>query len=310
MIQIEPSTQTRLIGLDKYMIDLIRLFKINKLPNKILISGQKGIGKSTLAYHLINYILSKDEEFSYDFIKFEINSNNHSFKTVLNKSNINFFLIDIILENKSIDINQIRELKAKLNKSSLNNKPRFILIDNIEYLNTNSINSLLKVLEEPSENIYFILINNNKRILKTLLSRCVEYKISLSNNENLDIANKLFNDKLNNFISKDLLNYYISPGNIYNLIKFSLNNKYNLKEMNLKDLLKTIITNEHYKKDNSFKYLFYDLIEFYFSIANYSMSHFLNDKYNYFLKRISETKKFNLDEESLFIEFEDKILDG
>ena len=29
----------------------------------------------------------------------------------------------------------------------------------------------------------------------------------------------------------------------------------------------------------------------------------INDKYNYFLKRISETKKFNLDEESLFIEF-------
>ena len=58
-------------------------------------------------------------------------------------------LIDVKDEKINIDINQIRDLISKLNKSSFNQKPRFILIDNIEFLNTNSINALLKVLEEP-----------------------------------------------------------------------------------------------------------------------------------------------------------------
>ena len=48
-------------------------------------------------------------------------------------------------------------LSNKLEKSSFNNKPRVILIDNIENLNLNSINAILKILEEPSENIFFIL---------------------------------------------------------------------------------------------------------------------------------------------------------
>ena len=36
---------------------------------------------------------------------------------------------------------------------------------------------LLKILEEPPKNIYFILINNNKKILSTLKSRCINFKI-------------------------------------------------------------------------------------------------------------------------------------
>ena len=70
---------------------------------------------------------------------------------------------------KSIDINQIRELINNLNKSSFNSKERFVLIDNIEYLNVNSINALLKVIEEPNENIHFILINNHKKYYLLLL---------------------------------------------------------------------------------------------------------------------------------------------
>tara|TARA_B100000035_G_scaffold309363_1_gene315439 strand:+ start:230 stop:1162 length:933 start_codon:yes stop_codon:yes gene_type:complete len=310
MIEKNPSNQTKLFGLDKYLLDLIGLFKNDKLPSKLLLSGQKGIGKSTLAYHLINFILSENEEFSYNLDKFEINPKNHSFITLSNKSNINFFIIDMNSDNKSIDINQIRELKSKLSKSSFNDKPRFVLIDNIEHLNINSINALLKILEEPTLNLHFILINNNKKVLRTLLSRCINYKISLSNKDNLEIANKLLNQNVNTLINKDLLNYYFSPGDIYRLVKFGTDNDYNLKDMSLNDLLKTIITNNHYKKDIAFRYLFFDLIEFYFSKFRHSMALDIHNKYNYFLKRISDTKKFNLDEESLLIEFEDKLLNG
>ena len=86
-----PSNQINLYGLDENLRMFMTMYKENKLPNKILLSGQKGLGKSTLAYHLINYILSKDETFNYDLKKLKINTENHSFKTILNKSNPNFF---------------------------------------------------------------------------------------------------------------------------------------------------------------------------------------------------------------------------
>ena len=143
-MNIEPIKQLKLYGLSKFFNEFVELYNKNKLPNKILLSGNKGLGKSTLAYHFTNYILSKDEEFSYDLDKFEINNESQSFKTILNKSNTNFKLIDVHLDKKFIDINQIRELINDLNKSSFNNKPRIILIDNIELLNVNSINALLK----------------------------------------------------------------------------------------------------------------------------------------------------------------------
>ena len=207
---IKPINQTNLFGLDYFFLELADLYKNNKLPNKILLSGQKGLGKSTLAYHFINYVLSKNEDFEYDINNFEINYENQSFKTVINKSNPNLILIDINEEKKTIDINQVRELIVNLNKSSFNKKPRFVLIDNIELLNINSINALLKIVEEPTNNVIFILINNNKRILPTLLSRCINFKISLSNKESLAITEKLLNCKLEDKVNKDLITYYWS----------------------------------------------------------------------------------------------------
>ena len=225
MTKLEPINQTQLFGLNNFLNDLVDLYEKNKLPNKILLSGQKGLGKSTLAYHLINYVLSKDEKYNYDLKNLSINPENNSFKTILNKSNINFTLIDIDPEKKFIDINQIRDLISNLNKSSFNQKPRFILIDNIELLNTNSINALLKTLEEPSTNIYFILINNNKKILSTLLSRCINFKIFLSHLESMNVINNLLKIKLNSKINKDFINHYSTPGSIYNLYIFCESSK-------------------------------------------------------------------------------------
>ena len=307
---VDPLNQTKLFGLDKFITELINLYSKNDLPNKILLSGQKGLGKSTLAYHFINYVLSKDEEFSYDLNKFQIDTKNHYFKTALNNSNPNLILIDINTEKKFIDINQVRELISDLNKSSFNNKPRFILIDNIEFLNINSVNALLKILEEPSLNAYFILINNNKNIPSTLKSRCINFKISLTNHEIMNISNKLLDNELNNVVSKELINYYFTPGNIYKLVMFGQSNNFDLSDFNLKEFIKTIIKDNYYKKDDFIKSVIFEFIEFYFIKFNFSISSAIHEQYSYFLKRISDTKKFNLDEESLFMEFEEKILNG
>ena len=307
---LKPINQQKLFGLNNYILELVRLDNLNIYPNKLLLSGSKGIGKSTLAYHFINYVLSKNEEHQYDLDNFKINSNSSIFKTILNRSNTNLIVIDVSPDKKFIDINQIRKLISNLNKSSFNNKPRFVLIDNIDLLNVNSINALLKILEEPNHNVHFILINNNKKILSTLLSRCINYKINLTNKECLEISNQLLDNKLENLINNELINYYSTPGNIYYLSKFAEQYNYDLSNLDLRSFLKIIIKENHYKKDPFMKYMIFDFVEFYFSKLSLSLSKRINEKYSYFLKKISDTKTFNLDEESLFMEFEEEILDG
>ena len=307
-MNLESSRQLSLLGHENYLLGLTTLYSNKKFPNKILLSGQKGIGKSTLAYHLVNFILSQDEKFSYDLQNFNINVENKSFKLIQNNSNPNFILIDINEEKKNIDINQIRNLILTLNKSSFNKKPRFILIDNIELLNNNAVNALLKVLEEPNDNINFILINNNKKILPTLKSRCLNYNISLTTNQSFDIINKLLNNNYNNLINKEFVNNYSTPGEILRLINFADNNDIDLKKLNLNNLIKKLIIDKKYKKDNFIKLLIYSLIEIYFR-KNISINNIKLIKVNnYFLKKINNAKIFNLDEESLFMEFEDRLL--
>ena len=309
-MNLNPINQLSLYGHNFEFSYFIRLYKNQKLPNKILLSGEKGIGKSTLAYHIINQILSSDEDLSYDSENFRINSDNRSFKLVTNKSNPNFISIDVDEDKKSIDINQIRNLILTLNKSSFNSKPRFVLIDNIELLNINSVNALLKILEEPNDNIYFILINNNKKILPTLKSRCLNYKIHLTSTQSFDITSKILGENFMESINDQIINNYSTPGSILNLLNFAHNNDIDLKNTNLKDFIKMILIEKKYKKDQFVKHLLYSLIEIYFrnnvSIKNIKL---LNIQ-NYFLNKINNTKIFNLDDETLFMEFEDRVLNG
>jgi len=309
-MNLEPINQKKLYNLADHFNELANLYKKKKLPNKILLSGQKGIGKSTLAYHLINFVLSQDEENKYNHNSQSIDENNKSYKLTINKSNPNFILIDILKEKKTIDILQIRKLLSNLNKTSFNTKPRFILIDNIEYLNINSVNALLKVLEEPAMNIFFILIHNNKKILSTLSSRCLNYKISLSNQSSFDVIKSLLGNDIFKSINEDLVNYYSTPGNIFYLMKFANENNLNLSKIDLKSFLLLLIKENYYKKDISIKYMIYDYIEFYFRKNSLLFNKKLSNNHSYFLKKVSDTKKFNLDEESLFMEFEEEILNG
>ena len=44
-----------------------------------------------------------------------------------------------------------------------------------------------------------MLINNNKKILPTLKSRCLNYKINLTSNQSFDITNKILDENVNEF---------------------------------------------------------------------------------------------------------------
>ena len=310
-MNLKPSENTKIYGMDFFFKEIVELYEQKKMPNKILLSGKKGSGKSTLAYHLINYILSKNEEYKYNLENLCINEDNKSYKLLQNNSHPNFYLIDLLIEKKNIDVGQIREMISYTNKSTFNDSARFILIDNVENLNKNSINALLKVIEEPNENVFFILINNSeKNILPTLKSRCLTFKINLTFNETLNISNSILEKNVLDFVNFDLLSYYNSPGDIISLFNFAEDKSINLKDHTISSFINLLIENNYYKKNKPVKVLLINLIELFFlkeyMITNTKTS--LINFYHKFIKKINNTEKFNLDEESLFLEFKSKLL--
>ncbi len=299
----------KIFGFNNYLDELIELFNANKIPNKLLISGKSGIGKTTFSFHLINYIFSLNEEFKYDLNKKEINPINKSFSMMKKKIHPNFFNISVKQDKKNIDILQIREMINFINKSSFDNKFKIILIENIEYLNNFSANALLKSIEEPNEKVIFILLYNNEhQCLDTIKSRCIEYKIKLDNKYIGKIVDYYFNKNIFENISPEFKNYYCSPSIYINFIKFCLD--YNLKYQNISitEFINFYINNSLYKKNNIIDNNIKFYIECYFRNKMDQLKNIeLINLYNYFNKKYESISKFNLDRESFYIELKSKV---
>ena len=308
-MNLDPKNQEKLLGFNYLFNHFVKLLSNKEFPNKIMISGPKGIGKSTFAYHIINYIFSKNEQNSYDIKECKIQRENRSFQLIKNLSHPNFYLIDLLDAKKVIEISQVRKAISYSQKSSFNDNYRIVLIDNIEYLNLYSANALLKIIEEPNEKLFFILIHNSsKKIIRTLQSRCIIYKKNFTYEENLSIASDLANVNLKNFFNESIINHYSTVGDLLSLYNFSIKNKLDVKKLSLKDLLLYLINFKIYKNSPDLTNLTFKLIESYFYYS------FLNNKnldiyklYEYFIKKIDYTNKFNLDIESLFLEFKNKV---
>ena len=120
----------KIIGFEKIKEIFINLNKNNSIPTKLIFSGNEGIGKFLLAKDFANNIYC-------DQIK----------KTDSNL-NPNILIIEKDKDKQSIEISKIREMIKYINHSSFNNDKRIVLIRDIETLNINSSNALLKSLEE------------------------------------------------------------------------------------------------------------------------------------------------------------------
>ncbi len=310
-MNLEPIKQTDLFELEKNFNEIANLFNSTNDTNKILLSGPKGTGKATLAYHLINYFFSINEDYSYDFNLKKINTKNKSYQLVNNNSHPNFHLIDLLEDKKNIEISQIRKMIDYSNKSSFNGKHKFILIDNVENLNINSLNSLLKIIEEPNEKVFFLLIHNSSiKIAPTLKSRCLFFKINLSFQQSINVANKLIDNDIYKILNKDYINYYNTAGDFVKLIKFSNDNNIDLLNLKLKDFLTFLLNENIYKKNNFIKSNMFNYIELFFlnTVKNSINKRKILNLYNNFTKKNFYTKKYNLDYESLFMEFKSKLL--
>jgi|TARA_B110000914_G_C15476398_1_gene453333 DNA polymerase-3 subunit delta' len=198
------SVSEKLISLDRYFEEMIDLFNTKKFPKVLLLNGKKGIGKFTLVIHFLNYIYTQNEKNKYDIKNKKIDINSSFHKKLLNQTNQDVFLIKAE-ENKNIKIDEIRNLKSSLSRTSLSKNSRFTIIDEVEFVNENSVNALLKILEEPSGNNFFILINNQQaNLIKTISSRCLISNVFL----NIIEINKV-------------IDYLIEAKNINDLLDFN-----------------------------------------------------------------------------------------
>ena len=87
------------------------------------------------------------------------------------------------------------------------------------------------------------------------------FRISLQSSKSYKIASKLIGQNIFDLINEDLIDYYSTPGDIFNLYLFSKEHEIDLKNINLKSFIDIIIKKQYYKKETSIKYLTYNFVE-------------------------------------------------
>ena len=301
----EPKNSKTLFGLNKEFNFISNLYLKKNLPKILMFSGNKGVGKATLINHFLHSIF---DEQSYD-------KNNlifHDNSTFKNQAQNNIFS-DIIYINggdfKSVKIEDIRNLKNKILKSSISGKQRFIIFDDIELFNHNSANALLKIIEEPSEKNNFFLINNkSKPLLETIKSRALEVKIILNENQRMEVIDKLiYSHKLELILEPK--SSQLSPGNF---VKFN----YICKEYKINPLsdfvenLSLILNLYKKNKDIIFINLIFFITEYYLKYLK-DKNLFKNDKIfeikNHIFVNLNNFMLYNINQNSLINAVNEKL---
>ena len=275
------------------------------LPKVIMLSGEKGIGKATLINHIMHFYFEKKN--------YDENNNKILKRTHFTELYENDLFSNIIYlkgsEFKNTKIEDIRILKSNLLKTTLNNDKRFIILDDVENFNTNSLNALLKLIEEPGANNYFILINNRtKPLLETIKSRSLEIKIILDE----ESRKKIISFLLKNFEQKISLNEDLvatTPGNFLKFNYVIQTNKIKIEDNFLDNLEKLL---KLYKKEKNlfFKDLILFLLDYYFQIDR-SKRIFSNDKLiekrTLIVKNINNFFLYNLSQSALLSSIKNNI---
>lgn len=126
-----------------------------------LLTGPSGIGKRLAVWSLLKEFLCDKGQSCGNGCPSCLGLQKHQHISVL----------EILPESTMITIEDVEKIFQFVNLKGLSRK-QFVIMDDVHLLNTQSANKLLKTLEEPPENVFFILITPQKsRVLKTILSR-------------------------------------------------------------------------------------------------------------------------------------------
>ncbi len=306
-LNFNPKKTTRLFGLENEFNFLKKMISSDKFPKTLMLTGNRGVGKSTMISHLMHYYFDKKT--------YNENENTFSNESVFLNQFIENLFPNILYLNgsdyRNVRVDDIRKIINDLNKSPIKKDKRFIILDDIDSFNINSLNALLKIIEDPGKNNYFILINNkSNKLLNTIKSRSIEIKIMTNNKDRLRISTSLlkyFNQ--DRIFDENLVSS--TPGNflkfnyIFNNSSLDINEKF---LTNLSNILRI------YKKE---KNIFYKDMLLFFVEYNFqklkSQGMFNNkkliEKKLMILKNINDFFLYNLNQNTLLSNLEENYFD-
>lgn len=300
-----PRANPYLYGYKKKFIFFKNLIQKDKLPQSLMITGDRGIGKETFVNHLLHFYFDKKN--------YNEKDNYFNDKSIFHSQFINNLFPNIIyfesFNLKKINIEDIRKLKKNLLKKPIINDKRFIIFDEVECFNNNCLNAILKIIEEPGKNNYFIFINNKtKPILSTVKSRCLEIKFILNNINKKEITLSLINYFKQKILIEDQ-NMQITPGNFIKFNHIIDEQKINLNE-NIMANFKIILSLYKKEKDIIYRELLLLLFNFYYYKIKFNNNHdkikFIEEK-QFIIKNINDFFIFNLSQNSLLHFLEEKF---
>ena len=168
-LKYRPKNFRELIGQSIMVETITNSIKINKLPNAYLLTGIRGVGKTTTA-RLIAKALNCDK----DFLKQE-NCDCKNCEEIASSKHLDVLEMDAASKTGIDDVRELIE-SSKYNPTSA--KYKIIILDEVHMLSKQAFNGLLKTLEEPPPHLKFIFATTEvKKIPVTIISRCQRFDL-------------------------------------------------------------------------------------------------------------------------------------
>ncbi len=168
-LKYRPKNFKELIGQDIMVETITNSIQLNKLPNAYLLTGIRGVGKTTTAR-----LIAKALNCTKNFLKEESCDCNHC-EEISNSKHLDVLEMDAASRT---GIDDVRELidSSKYNPTSA--KYKIFIIDEVHMLSKQAFNGLLKTLEEPPSHLKFIFATTEvKKIPVTIISRCQRFDL-------------------------------------------------------------------------------------------------------------------------------------
>tara|TARA_B100001989_G_C24530379_1_gene461294 strand:+ start:49 stop:1716 length:1668 start_codon:yes stop_codon:yes gene_type:complete len=200
-LKYRPQEFKDLIGQEVMAQTITNAIKLGKTPNAYLLTGIRGVGKTTTA-RLIAKALNCEKNKSS-----EVNCSNTNFcstcREIISSNHIDILEMDAASKT---GIDDIRELIENSKYSPTSAKFKIFIIDEVHMLSKQAFNGLLKTLEEPPPSLKFILATTEvRKIPVTILSRCQRFDLKRVSIDNLYSHLKNISNKENGNISDDAI---------------------------------------------------------------------------------------------------------
>ena len=171
-----PQNFKELIGQDVMVQTITNSIKLNKLPNAYLLTGIRGVGKTTTAR-----LIAKAINCEKNFIEQEKSNLDKQCKCshceeIANSRHIDVLEMDAASKTGIDDVRELIE-SSKYNPTSA--KYKIFIIDEVHMLSKQAFNGLLKTLEEPPAHLKFVFATTEvKKIPLTIISRCQRFDLN------------------------------------------------------------------------------------------------------------------------------------